>query len=93
MKYNKKPEIIEAIEFKYSDAGLTQLREFCGKCLLRTGPKRTPTTGPWAYIKLYEGCHEIIIAMEKNMIIKYENGNFSCLEKDKFEQQYDPITE
>ena len=31
--------------------------------------------------------------LEKNMIIKYENGNFSCLEKDKFEQQYDPITE
>lgn len=93
MKYNKKPEIIEAIEFKYTAADMAKLRDFCGVCLLRSGPQRTPTEGPWAYIKICVNCHEIIIVMEDTMVIKHANGRFSSMEKSKFDQQYDLIPE
>ncbi|CAB4130137.1 hypothetical protein UFOVP116_288 [uncultured Caudovirales phage] len=93
MKYIKKLEIIEAIEFAYTRTGLDELKSFCGNNLLRYGPHRMPSLGPWAYIKVCENSHEIIIVMVGDMIIKHSNGKLSAMDKQQFAQQYEPAAE
>lgn len=88
MKYHKKQEIIDAIEFTYTTEGIAALSAFCGSSLLRYGRHRTPREGPWAYIKISETGSEIFVAMEGDMIIKHDTGQFSSLPNSQFHQQY-----
>jgi hypothetical protein len=89
MKYKRKTELIDAIEFEYSEGGLLTLKGFCGACLTRYGARHLPTTGPWAYIRESSGSSKSITAMAGEMVIRDSNGKFSSMSKNEFEQLYE----
>ena len=92
MKYKKKPVIIDAIEFEYSNEGIERLKEFCGSALGRTSKQRHPDAKGEAEIgTLEDGVHLTVkhIATEGDFIIRGVQGEYYACKPDIFWQTYE----
>jgi hypothetical protein len=95
MKFRKKPVEIEAVQFKYSEDGIAELRQFCGSALGRTHKERHITAVGEAEIgTLEDGVHLTVkhIATEGDWIIKGVQGEFYACKPDIFEQTYERVS-
>jgi len=95
-QYCKKPVVIEAVKFEYSEAGIKELQDFCGKCLVKWGKDRCITAVGWAHIGTLEDGDENSVqvehvATEGDYIIKGVSGEFYACKPDIFEQTYESI--
>jgi hypothetical protein len=93
MKFRKKPVVIEAIQFEYSERGIYELQQFCGKALGNFSKARHPTAKGEAEIgTLEDGVHLTVkhIATEGDWIIKGVQGEFYACKPDIFEATYEP---
>jgi len=94
MKFRKKPVVIDAVQFVYSDEGIAALREFCGNALGNIHKERHPTAKGEAEIgTLEDGVHLTVkhIATEGDWIIKGVQGEFYACKPDIFEQTYEEV--
>jgi len=92
MRYRKKPLVIEAIKFKYTDSGIEELQVFCGVALAQCGKDRHPNAKGWAWIKtLEDGEGGLVkhVATEGDFIIKGVSGEFYPCKPDIFEMTYE----
>lgn len=94
MKFRKKPVVIEAVQFKYSEEGISELRRFCGEALGVVRKERHITAVGEAEIgTLEDGVHLTVkhIATEGDWIIKGVQGEFYACKPDIFEQTYERV--
>ena len=94
MQYRKKPVVIEAVEFEYSQEGIERLREFCGPALGQTSKQRHPDAKGEAEIgTLEDGVHLTVkhIATEGDFIIRGVQGEFYACKPDIFWQTYEKV--
>ena len=96
-KYRKKPVVIDAIKFEYTDAGIKLLIEFCGSSLKGYGKDRSMFAIGWAWIGTledgggpFEAKH---VATEGDWIIKGVQGEFYPCKPDIFEITYDEVND
>ena len=94
MRYRKKPVVIEAVQFVFTEEGIKQLYDFCGSAL---GSYAKPTDSP-AEIQvgtLEDGDHfrTVHIATEGDWIIKGVQGEFYPCKPDIFEQTYEAVND
>lgn len=92
MKYRKRPVVIEAIEFEYSEQGINRLKEFCGDALGNVSKERHPTAkGEAEIVTLEDGIHLKAkhIATEGDFIIKGVQGEFYPCKPDIFWATYE----
>jgi hypothetical protein len=92
--FKKKPVVIEAEQFVFTEAGLKRLYEFCGSAL---GNYAKPHGRP-AEIQvgtLEDGDHfrTVHVATEGDWIIKGVQGEFYPCKPDIFEQTYERVEE
>lgn len=95
-QYRKKPVVIEAVKFEYSEAGIKELQDFCGKNLVKWGKDRGLSSVGWAHIGTLEDGDENSVqvehvATEGDYIIKGVSGEFYPCKPDIFEQTYESI--
>lgn len=95
-QYRKKPVVIEAVKFEYSEAGIKELQDFCGKNLVKWGKDRGLSAVGWAHIATLEDGDENSVqvehvATEGDYIIKGVSGEFYACKPDIFEQTYESI--
>ena len=96
MKYRKKPVVIEAVQFVYSEEGIQRLQDFCGSVLGRYAKARHPgAKGEIEIGTLEDGEHLTVkhIATEGDWIIKGVQGEFYPCKPDIFEQTYEEVTD
>ena len=94
MKFRKKPVVIDAVRFVYSDEGISALREFCGSALGNTYKDRHLTAVGEAEIgTLEDGVHLTVkhIAAEGDWIIKGVQGEFYACKHDIFQATYEAV--
>ena len=94
MKFRKKPIVIEAIKFEYSEDGIKRLKEFCGSALGNTHKERHLTAIGEAEIgTLEDGINLTVkhIATEGDYIIKGVQGEFYACKPDIFHATYEPV--
>ena len=94
MRYRKKPVVIEAIRFEYSDEGYKRLMEFCGSAVGSWGKERHPSAKGWVQICTLEDgdittAQVKHIATEGDWIIKGVQGEFYPCKPDIFEATYE----
>lgn len=92
MKYRKKPVVIEAVEFVYTDEGIKRLKEFCGNSLGQVQKQRHPAAKAEAELgTLEDGIHLTVkhIATEGDFIIKGVQGEYYACKPDIFWQTYE----
>jgi hypothetical protein len=95
MNFRKKPVVIQAIQFEYSDKGYKKIMEFCGKNVGSWGKDRHPDAKGWIQIITLEDGDILTaqvkhIATEGDWIIKGVQGEFYPCKPDIFEQTYEP---
>ena len=97
-KFRKKPVVIDAVEFIYSQEGLDALRDFCGNSLGNFGKPRHPEAKGWAEIRTLEDGDEFSqvetarhVATEGDWIIKGVKGEFYACKPDIFEATYESV--
>ncbi len=83
MKYESIPIQVEAIQFHYDKDGLMELNQFTDYGVFRSGAKRTPNSGGWAYVRV-PGCTEILIVDHGDYVVKYSNGAIKNLPEEEF---------
>ena len=94
MKYRKKPVVIEAIKFEYTEIGLNKLKEFCGDSLGKVYKNRHIGAKAEAEIltledgSLLKVAH---IATEGDYIIKGVVGEFYACKPDIFNTTYEKV--
>lgn len=88
MKYQKRKEEIHALEFRLNDQTLHDLQVFTGEAIFRTGRKRTPAEGPWAYVKTWNEDHSTFVVLEGEYICKRADGTLFPLTKLQLETDY-----
>ena len=94
MKFRKKPVIIEAIEFTYTEKGIADLKEFCGNTIGNISKARHPTAKAEAEIgTLEDGVHLTVkhIATEGDWIIKGVQDEFYACKPDIFWKTYERV--
>ncbi len=94
MKYRKRPVVIDALEFEYSEEGIQRLKEFCGPALGNIAKDRHPTAKGEAEIgTLEDGVHLKVkhIATEGDFIIKGVQGEFYPCKPDIFWATYEKV--
>ena len=94
MKFRKKPVVIDAVQFVYSERGIAELRQFCGSALGQTRKDRHITAVGEAEIgTLEDGVNLTVkhIATEGDWIIKGVQGEFYACKPDIFEQTYERV--
>jgi len=94
MQYRKRPVVIEAVEFKYTEEGLIDLRKFCGEALGKIQKERHPTAKAEAEIgTLEDGVHLKVkhIATEGDFIIKGVQGEFYPCKPEIFWETYERV--
>lgn len=94
MKFRKKPVVIEAVKFEYSEKGIAELRLFCGSALGTTRKDRSLLAIGEAEIgTLEDGVSLTVkhIATEGDWIIKGVQGEFYACKPDIFEQTYEKV--
>ena len=94
-KFRKKPVVIEAMQFRYSEKALAELQEFCGLALVEYGCERRPGAKAWAQIATLEDGPSAIatvkhIATEGDWIIKGVANEFYPCKPDIFDATYEP---
>lgn len=93
MKYRKKPVVIEAVQFTYTDAGIRAVKEFCGSCIGVISKARHPDARAEAEIgTLEDGTHLTVkhIATEGDYIIRGVQGEYYAVKPDIFAATYEP---
>lgn len=94
-KYRKKPVVIEAIKFEYTQDGINTLRAFCGEQLGPVTKERHMGALGKALIRtLEDGEKEMTakhIATEGDWIIKGVKGEFYPCKPDIFEATYEAV--
>lgn len=98
MKFRKKPVTVEAVQFRYSEDGINELKRFCGDQLISYGKDRSLLAVGWAHIGTLEDGNESSgqvkhIATEGDWIIKGVQGEFYPCKPDIFEQTYERVIE
>lgn len=96
MKYRKKPVVIEAIQFEYTEEGIAKLKEFCGSALGKIEKHRHPTAKAEAELGTLEDGHHLTvkhIATEGDFIIRGVQGEYYACKPDIFWQTYDEVLE
>ena len=94
MKFKKKPVIIDAVQFVYSDEGIAALKEFCGDSLGNIRKERHLSAKGEAEIgTLEDGVHLTVqhIATEGDWIIRGVQGEFYACKPDIFEATYERV--
>lgn len=94
MKFRKKPVVIEAVQFKYNDESIAQLRVFAGDAIGKIKTYRHLNAIPEAEIKtLEDGVYMKVvhIATEGDWIIKGVDGEFYACKPDIFEKTYEKV--
>jgi len=94
MKFKKKPVIIDAVQFVYSDEGIAALKEFCGNALGNTRKERHLSALGEAEIgTLEDGVHLTVkhIATEGDWIIRGVQGEYYACKPDIFEATYERV--
>ena len=94
MKFRKKPVVIEAIQFEYTDECLIQLKEFLGDSAGRAIKNRHPgAKAEFEIVTLEDGnvLKAKHIATEGDWIIKGVKGEFYACKPDIFEQTYERV--
>jgi len=94
MKFRKKPVVIEAVQFIYSESGIAELKQFCGSSLGKVSKLRHLTAKGEAEIgTLEDGVHLTVkhIATEGDWIIKGVQGEFYACKPDIFKQTYERV--
>ena len=86
-KYRKLPVEIEALQFRYSNAGIRELREFCS-CIGAVTKARCPEAIGEAEVVTLEG---IMKAKEGDYIIKGIQGEFYPCKPEIFEATYEKV--
>lgn len=54
MKFRKKPVVIEAVRFDYTEEGISKVKEFCGNTIGNIRKARHPTAKAEAEIGTYK---------------------------------------
>lgn len=98
MKFRKKPVVVEAVQFVYSDSGIRELQEFCGTHLVAYGKDRSLLAVGWAHIGTLEDGNQSSgqvkhIATEGDWIIKGVHGEFYPCKPDIFNATYESVTD
>ncbi len=96
MKFRKKPVVIEAVQFVYTEEGIQRLRDFCGDAVGHFAKARHPDAKAEIEIgTLEDGVHLTVkhIATEGDWIIKGVQGEFYPCKPDIFEQTYEEVTD
>jgi len=94
MKFRKKPVIIDAVQFIYTEEGIAALKAFCGNTIGNISKARYPTALGEAEIgTLEDGIHLTVkhIATEGDWIIKGVQGEFYACKPDIFEATYESV--
>lgn len=94
MKFRKRPVVIDAIRFEYTEEGIKKLREFCGEFVNDISKARHPTAKGEAEICTLEDgdvLHVKHIATEGDWIIKGVQGEFYACKPDIFELTYEEV--
>lgn len=94
MQYRKKPVLIEAVEFEYSQEGIKRLREFCGLALGQVHKElHLDAKGEAEIGTLEDGVHLTVkhIATEGDFIIRGIQGEFYACKPDIFWQTYERV--
>lgn len=95
-KYKRKPVIMEAIKFKYTNECIALMYEFGGNAMISINKHRHPGSRAWAEIGTLEDGDESTakvkhIATEGDYIVKGVNGEIWAVKPDIFEQTYEEI--
>ena len=92
MKFRKKPVVIDAVQFVYTDEGIAKLQEFCGAALGKVSKMQNSDTPAEAEIgTLEDGVHLTVkhIATEGDWIIRGVQGEFYACKPDIFTATYE----
>jgi hypothetical protein len=91
MKFRKKPVVIDAVQFKFNDASISQLEEFCGEALGNIRKEHDNSPAEAEIGTLEDGVHLTVkhIATEGDWIIKGVQGEFYACKPDIFKQTYE----
>ena len=88
MKFRKKPEIVDAIQFTYNYEGINNLSLFCGKSLISCEKNRHPLAKGLARIGDEKSSFSLI---EGDYVIKFGSGEFMPCKPDIFAATYDLV--
>jgi hypothetical protein len=94
LKFRKKPVVIEAIKFEYTDDCLIELKEFLGDSAGRAVKQRHPgAKAELEILTLEDGEHLKAkhIATEGDWVIKGVEGEFYACKSDIFEKTYERV--
>lgn len=90
-KFRKKPVVIEAIQFKYTQEGIQLLRSFCGNKVRHISKERHPSSVARAEIVTLENGRDIKhIAIEGDWIVENVHGGFKPWRPDEFTKNFEP---
>jgi len=96
MKFKKKPVVIDAIQFEYTEDCIAKLKEFLGNSAGRVVKNRHPDAiADFEIVTLEDGKFMTAkhIATEGDWIIKGVQGEFYACKPDIFEQTYERVGE
>lgn len=93
MKFRKKPVVIEAVQFFYTDKSVAELEEFCGESLGNIRKEHDASPAEAEIRTLEDGVNLKVkhIATEGDWIIKGVQGEFYACKPDIFEQTYERV--
>jgi hypothetical protein len=93
MKFRKKPVIIDAVQFKFNDASIAELEEFCGDALGNIRKEHDNSPAEAEIRTLEDGTHLTVkhIATEGDWIIRGVQGEFYACKPDIFEATYERV--
>lgn len=94
-KYRRKPVVLEALKFEYTEEGIAELKAYLGDKLGNIRKERHPDALGAAEIKTLEdagaGFKVIHIATEGDYIVRGINGEFWAVKPDIFELTYEQV--
>lgn len=93
-KYRRKPVVLEAMKFEYTERGIYELQMFCGESLGTFSKVRSPNAlGEAELGTLEDGVNLTVkhIATEGDYIVRGVDGEFWAVKPDIFEQTYEQV--
>jgi hypothetical protein len=88
MKFRSR-ETVDALQFEYSEDGISRLEEFCQGRVIRHGKKHLPTEGPWCYI-IIDSSKQPFVLLESEWFVKSPNLYMIISDKE-FKERYEEI--
>jgi len=93
--YNKKPDVIEAIQFVYTEEGIEALKHFCGDAFVEVRKDRhikavgeAEISGTKKWQRRTSNLIANLLAFEGDFIIK-DGQEFSVMGQDTFRNKYE----